>query len=283
MSGNDSFDSLFNELMQASAQFDGKYTHPEIGLVSFRLGFSHWENVDGKNTRVFTNEEANPESVMSFQLTRKAGESLNREIDHDRVQVFEAKNRKTGKGNQYVTYVPSWADERSKKMPSLVESLKSALGEKMGNYLRDGLPFYALLGWHVNKYKTQSGDERENWIPCVLQYFATKEDALAEVEKQESGDFDLSPFEPETYTTYSNGDFARAMSWREFATMILKEMRENLANVQTDDENELNANVVVAANEAFTKLVSAEPEDYDEGFVNAFVAMYLAAPVNLPF
>lgn len=283
MSGNDSFDSLFNELMQASAQFDGKYTHPEIGLVSFRLGFSHWENVDGKNTRVFTDTSENPESVASFQLTRKAGESLNRETDHDRVQILEAKNRKTGKGIPYVMYVPSWADERSKKMPSLFESIRVVFGDKTAEYLREGTPFYALLGWHNYKYKTQSGDERENFVPCVLKYFATKEDALAEVEKQESGDFDLSPFEPETYATYSNGDFARAMSWREFATMILKEMRENLANVQTDDENELNANVVVAANEAFTKLVSAEPEDYDEGFVNAFVAMYLAAPVNLPF
>ena len=283
MSGNDSFDSLFNELMQASAQFDGKYTHPEIGLVSFRLGFSHWENVDGKNTRVFTDTSENPESVASFQLTRKAGESLNRETDHDRVQILEAKNRKTGKGIPYVMYVPSWADERSKKMPSLFESIRVVFGDKTAEYLREGTPFYALLGWHNYKYKTQSGDERENFVPCVLQHFATKEDALAEVEKQESGGFDPNPFEPEVYKTFHNGDYARLMSWEKFALMALESMKEKLAGTSFVDENEREANVVLAANETFLQVVSDNPEHFSQELVDVFVAMYLASDVKLPF
>jgi len=280
MSGSD-FDSLFNDLMQQSSSGKTK-NHPEIGLVSFELGWSHWEeDENAKASLVFTKEKTDKSTAPALQLTRKAGDALNRESDYDRVKVMPVLS-KNKKNVPYIMFIPKDASERSKNLPSLWNSLKSALGDKMNDYLKNGTPFYAELAWHVSKW-TSNGVEKENYTPCVVRMFATKEDALAEVQKQESGGFDPTPFEPAVYQTYHNGDYARVMEWNQFATLALDSMKERLANVSFVNEEEQNANVTLAANETFLSVVSDNPEMFSQEIVDVFVAMYLASDANLPF
>lgn len=279
MSEND-FDSLFNDLMQQSSG-GGTRSYPEIGLVSFELGWSRWtEDESGKRGIVFTKEQAD-DSTPSLRLTRKAGDALNRESDRDRVNIMPVLT-KNKKNMPYVRFIPKDAPERSQKLPTLWGSLKDALGDKLNEHLKNGTPFYAELAWHVSKW-TDGGVEKENYTPCVVQYFETKEDAMLAVQKQESGGFDPNPFEPEVYKTFHNGDYARLMSWEKFALMALESMKEKLAGTSFVDENEREANVVLAANETFLQVVSDNPEHFSQELVDVFVAMYLASDVKLPF
>lgn len=276
------FDSLFNDLMQQSSSTGGTKNHPEIGLVSFELGWSHWaEDENGKGSLVFTKEQANDSDTPALQMTRKAGDALNRESEKDRVNVLPVLS-KNKKNMPYVMFIPPDANERSKKLPTLWNSLKNAFGEKLNDYLKNGTPFYAELMWHVNK-RINNGVEKEYYTPCVARVFATKEEAMAEVEKQNSGTFDVAPFEPEVYKNLGDGSLARAMDWTQFANMVLDEMRKKLANVNTNDEKEFESNVLLAATETFTDFVSPEPENYSEELVNSFVTMYLASSGNVPF